>query len=91
MRIRLHSTTFAGQPLPGTGPELDAPTAVDLVDMMHLDNPFTAAKSKSDYCLSLLRRVEGEGAQPLPDDPVAGAESFFRRLAAARFITIVEQ
>lgn len=87
MRIRLHAQTFAGQPLPNTGPSFEAPTAAELVEQMRLDSPFSAAQSPADYCATVLKRIERGPAQPLPTDPAQRADAFLTRCQQAGFLT----
>ena len=86
MRIRLHPVSLDGKPLPGTGPVLAAATPGELVALMRLQTPFSAALTVAQYRDDVLQRVEGPARRPLPHDPVAADREFLSRLAQHRHL-----
>ena len=86
MRIRLHPVALDGKPLPGTGPVLTAATPSELVALMRLQTPFSAALTVAQYRDEVLQRVEGAMRRPLPDAPAAADREFLSRLAQHRHL-----
>ena len=79
MKIKLIGFSPEGKALP-VGDDIEASTAEGLVELMRTSSPFAAAQSTAEYCRTVLVRVEGDRAAPLPDEPKEAAEVFLVRL-----------
>lgn len=83
MKIRIHPETTEGKPITGDGVELVGTSAAEVVELMRLQTPFSAALPLAAYRDEVLLHVEGPERKPLPNDAEAANVAFLTRLAQA--------
>ncbi|MFI4912342.1 MAG: hypothetical protein ACIAQZ_11810 [Sedimentisphaeraceae bacterium JB056] len=79
MKITIHSTTFNGKPLETDSEKLEGRNALELVQIMASQTPFTADGTTEDYMAGVLAQI-GEEVKPCTP------EEFLSILARRRLI-----
>ncbi len=82
MKIMIHSTTFDGKPLEASGTILGGKTALELVQVMQNQTPFTMACPMDEYMKGVLAQI---GETPEDIEP----EEFLSILAQRRLISFL--